>query len=235
MNDNSILKYGLLGLAVIVVFSAIFFLRSVQTGGGSVFGAQKIDQQSNPKFSENLGQGIDLEESEGFKINNRQRSANAPVAERSIVDIRKDIIEVLNASEFTRVFLLAEKKNEFGVTTMLGVNKPSVEEVKKLRGVFAAAKEQVASNQLDQFNEWFTEVERKYDPFGISGEKIIVISIPDDSEKRLSGMSYVTDNFQGEVEKFNAGNKVNFTGKGLKVFGPNEAGDLDRFKKLIVK
>lgn len=233
MKKNKILIYGLLGVSIMTVFIVTFFLWSVQTDHGSVFGAQKIDQRSNPEFFGNLGKGVNPEESE--RLNKLQRTANAPMTDRSIIDIRKDIIEEFNASELNRVFLLAEKKNDFGVITMLGVNRPSAEQVKRLRGVFADAKKQVASNQLNEFDQWFTEVEKKYDPFGISGEKIIVISIPDDPVKRLGGMTYMTDNFESEVKNFNAGDKVNLTGRGLKVFGPNEAGDLDRFKKLIQK
>lgn len=166
----------------------------------------------------------------------KQRAEEVAPSLKSASQLRTEARKLIYKSEAERAQMLVEQKTSGATIYMLGVTRPTPEQVKALRVAMGRMRRELSSSETDkeEFDKWLSTMIDRDDPFGTQGDKIIMIFVPDKPDVALTGMIYPTDDFKKEAAWLNARpariQKESATG-----FYQNDDGELERFAELIVK
>jgi len=193
---------------------------------------RKINKVSKTKVP------VDGVENKGISRANEPKVNEPDGAEsiRTIGGIRKAASDLLYLSEASRSAMLFQQKRSKAHIYMLSVLPPSTDEVRLLRKRLGELQNEAKSlgRDREEFDAWLTKKIDRDDPFGIEGKKIIMIFVPDNPKASLTGMTYAASDFNAELEWIKS-NPSKIQKDNSIYFSPDESGDLERFKALIVK
>ena len=147
---------------------------------------------------------------------------------------RKKVIDLFNRSEASRSRLLLETRRKNAISYLLGIEKPSVDEINSIRKQLGVIQEEAkrAPSEYEEFDQWIGAKIREYDPFGVNGKKIAMIWIPDDPNTSMTAIIGNTENFEEEIYKLN-NNKGDIEFRNMSAYGQRDTGHLERFKAMI--
>jgi hypothetical protein len=148
-------------------------------------------------------------------------------------NLRKEVRDLFGANEAARSQMLLERRFSNANGYVVGVSPPSIDEIKETRRKITGFMNQLSGAEKQKFDQWLQETIRKYDPFGVTGNKIISIRIPDSPQESLIAKSYSIDNFQEEVKIIEHQSHIPRKLKNLIIYSAEPGGDLHRFKSLI--
>ncbi len=154
----------------------------------------------------------------------------------SAIDLKAQITNKLQQNEALRYQLLHYKEQESHITYMIQIAPPSSEEIKDIRATIGAAQRSLDGNlaEKEEFDKWIDDVIADYDCLGFSGHKIVMISIPENPDEKISAYSYHSNDPNSELQMFKNYNNRKFKGDKVRFYiGYAGEDNIKRFKNLI--
>ncbi|MEY4246261.1 MAG: hypothetical protein RLZZ245_3846 [Verrucomicrobiota bacterium] len=197
------------------------------------------------KITKELGLGVHSNESERDLKNIDNKSKDSPFkskndslkVSKALADFRTEASNFFYQSEANRSTMLFEEKKASTTLYMLAVRKPSSDEISDLRAKIKKLQDDaktVSESAYQEFDRWVGVKLDRDDPFGIEGNKIIMIFIPDDPSVPMSGMTYPVNDFDSELAWIKS-NPSKIQKENATFYSQDGRGDLERFRSLIVK
>lgn len=130
----------------------------------------------------------------------------APIQVTSIGDLYHTANGLLTRHEAARSTLLLTAKRDGRTSYLIGIPKPTPDEVKAIRAEIADLQRQVPAEYKQKLDQMLQELIKSYDPFGVDGQRCVLIHVPDQAGGRVHGMSFSSDDFVSDVKMVTSGN-----------------------------
>lgn len=113
-----------------------------------------------------------------------------------------EVNKLFTEHEAKRSKLLSTSRHGDEIWYLLGVERPAPSEVKKIRKQFSEIQSRLLPKDVKQFDEIVQEMIENYDPFGVLGQRSMLIKVPDDPKSRIRGLTFDSDGFDEDIIRF---------------------------------
>ena len=202
MNRSLLRASGIAAIILIVGLLALFFLRKDK---------QKPQPPAAPQVRATPPRQTSPPEPAATPTPTPERSADPipqspPIKIESIGDLYRIANDLLTRHEAARSSLLLTTTRNDETSYLIGIPKPTPDEVKAIRAEMADLQRQVPPEYKQKLDQMLQELIKTYDPFGVDGQRCVLIRVPDQDGGRVHGMSFSSDDFESDVKMVSSGN-----------------------------
>lgn len=195
----------------------------------------KTSTEVNKSYNENTSQ-------RRFGRSREEYSQNGVMSQRGSVEPIEKLTPSMAYSEVNKLFTEHESKRARLLSTtrhgnemwyLLGVEPPDASEVKSIRKKLAEIQSKLSKQDTQQLDDIIRDLINNYDPFGILGQRAMLIKVPEDPGGRIRGMTFDSDGFDADVAKFSPSAPENYTFRNYVEFFREDGKIPERFEALL--